>query len=93
MSLDYRSITHQDHDQMRRFLAENGWAHRVADPERFGRMMQGADRTVVAWDGAIEQRERLTEVLMLRTDCDRAVNDPSEGRDADRPAGGRESPF
>ena len=50
MSLDYRSITHQDHDQMRRFLAENGWAHRVADPERFGRMMQGADRTVVAWD-------------------------------------------
>ena len=50
MSLDYRSITHQDHDQMRRFLAENGWAHRVADPEWFGRMMQGADRTVVAWD-------------------------------------------
>ena len=50
MSLDYRSITHQDHDQMRRFLAENGWAHRVGDPDQFARMMQGADRTVVAWD-------------------------------------------
>ena len=50
MSLDYRSITPQDYDQVRRFLAENGWAHRVGDPDQFARMMQGADRTVVAWD-------------------------------------------
>ena len=28
---------------------------------------------------------------MLRTGCDRAVNDPSGGRDADRPVGGRGS--
>ena len=51
MSLDYHPINPQDYDQIRAFLAENGWAHRVADPERFARMMQGADRTVVAWDG------------------------------------------
>ena len=50
MSLDYRPASPQDYDQVRRFLAENGWAHRVGDPERFARMMQGSDRTVVAWD-------------------------------------------
>lgn len=51
MSLDYRSLRPQEYEQVRHFLSENGWAHRVADPERFARMMQGADRTVVAWDG------------------------------------------
>ena len=51
MSLDYRPVTLQDYDQVRQFLSENGWAHRVADPNRFARMMQGSDRTVVAWDG------------------------------------------
>ncbi len=50
MSLDYRPLSPQDYEQVRRFLSENGWAHRVADPERFARMMQGADRTTVAWD-------------------------------------------
>ena len=50
MSLDYRPITPQDYEAIRRFLAENGWAHRVGDPDQFARMMQGADRTVVAWD-------------------------------------------
>ena len=51
MSLDYRPVGPQEYEQVRRFLAENGWAHRVADRERFTRMMQGSDRTVVAWDG------------------------------------------
>ena len=49
--MEYKPIHPQDYEQVRRFLAESGWAHRVADPERFARMMQGADRTVVAWDG------------------------------------------
>lgn len=48
---DYRPVSPQDYELVRRFLAENGWAHRVADPERFGKMMQGADRIVAAWDG------------------------------------------
>lgn len=38
---------------MRRFLMEVGWQHRVGDPERFRRMIEKTDRTVVAWD---EQR-------------------------------------
>jgi GNAT superfamily N-acetyltransferase len=33
-------------------LSENGWAHRVADPERFAKMLDNSDLTVVAWDGA-----------------------------------------
>jgi len=50
MTPDYRPVTPTDYEPVRRFLAENGWAHRVADPERFARMMRGADRAV-AWDG------------------------------------------
>ncbi len=50
MTLDYRPVIPQDHEAVRSFLSENGWAHRVADPDRFARMMQGADRTVVAWE-------------------------------------------
>ncbi len=48
---DYRPVSPQEYELVRRFLAESGWAHRVADPERFGKMMQGADRSVAAWDG------------------------------------------
>lgn len=51
MSLDYRPVSPSDYEQVRRFLSVTGWAHRVADPERSARMMQGSDRTVVAWDG------------------------------------------
>ena len=50
MNLDYHPISPQDYEQVRQFLTENGWAHRVADPERFVRMMEGTNRTVVAWD-------------------------------------------
>lgn len=50
MSLDYHPLSPQDYEQVRQFLCENGWAHRVSDPERFAKMMQGTDRTVVAWD-------------------------------------------
>ena len=47
----YQPVQPQDYECVRLFLAENGWAHRVADPERFVKMMQGADRSVAAWDG------------------------------------------
>ena len=50
MTLDYHAIKPQDYEQVRRFLFENGWAHRVADTEQFARMMRGSDRTVVAWN-------------------------------------------
>lgn len=48
--MEYKAIEPQDYEPVRQFLSENGWAQRVADPERFARMMQGVDRTVVAWD-------------------------------------------
>ena len=47
----YQPVLPQEYELIRRFLAENGWAHRVADPERFAKMMQGANRSVAAWDG------------------------------------------
>lgn len=49
--MEYKPVEPSDFEAVRQFLSENGWAHRVADPERFARMMQGAGRTVVAWDG------------------------------------------
>ena len=72
MSLDYRPLSLDDYEQVRRFLSENGWAHRVADPERFARMMQGADRTVVAWDGANGDGGRV--VGFARALCDGVSN-------------------
>lgn len=47
---EYREAAAGDLDAIRAFLAENGWASRVADTERFGRMIENATRTVVALD-------------------------------------------
>jgi N-acetylglutamate synthase-like GNAT family acetyltransferase len=46
----YRSVQSDDYEAVQTFLAENGWAARVSDVERFRRMIDGADRTVVALD-------------------------------------------
>lgn len=35
---------------MRQFLSDAGWQKRVRDPERFGKMMERADRTIVVWE-------------------------------------------
>jgi len=48
--LDYRSLSPDDYGSIRCFLSDNGWAHRVGDPEWFAKMMAGSARTVVAWD-------------------------------------------
>lgn len=50
MSVEYKPISRKDYEQVWAFLSENGWAHRVADPERFAKMLDHSDRTVVAWD-------------------------------------------
>ena len=50
MSLDYHPLSPQNYEPVRLFLCENGWVHRLSDPERFARLMQGTDRTVVVWD-------------------------------------------
>ncbi len=48
--MEYKPVEPRDFEAVRQFLADTGGAHRVADAERFARMMRGSDRTVVAWD-------------------------------------------
>ena len=50
MELTFRSAGSGDYDQIRRLVIDTGWGTRVQDPDRFRRMMDGADRTVVALD-------------------------------------------
>ena len=47
----YRPVQTDDYEAVQKFLADNGWAARVSDVERFRAMLDGADRTVVALDG------------------------------------------
>jgi N-acetylglutamate synthase-like GNAT family acetyltransferase len=65
--MKFRAAEPQDYEAIRQFLAENGWEKRVADRERFRKMMENADRTVVAFDG-----ERI--VGFARALCDDASN-------------------
>lgn len=49
--MEFRPIKPADYEAVRQFLAENGWEKRVADAEKFRRMMENASRTVVALAG------------------------------------------
>ena len=46
----FRSITPEDYESVREFLAQAGWQDRVSDPERFKKMLENTNRTVVAVD-------------------------------------------
>jgi len=46
--IEYRTAKESDHHAIRRFLSENGWETRVADADRFKKMVKNASRTVVA---------------------------------------------
>lgn len=48
MKIEYRSIVADDYEAVRLFLSEAGWRHRVADPEKFRKMMENTNRAVVA---------------------------------------------
>jgi N-acetylglutamate synthase-like GNAT family acetyltransferase len=48
MERTFRPAGSADLDQVRELLVNTGWQQRVQDPERFGRMIRGAARTVVA---------------------------------------------
>lgn len=50
--MKFRSITPEDYEAVRLFLAEVGWRDRVSDPEKFQKMLQHTNRTVVALDGS-----------------------------------------
>lgn len=47
MAIEYRPVEPQDYEGIRAFLSGLGWQRRVQDPERFRKMMERADRTVV----------------------------------------------
>jgi predicted N-acetyltransferase YhbS len=48
--MEFRSITPDDYERVRQFLAEVGWEKRVSSAEQFRKMMEKTARTVVAWD-------------------------------------------
>jgi N-acetylglutamate synthase-like GNAT family acetyltransferase len=44
----FRPVEPEDYDQVRQLLINTGWQQRVQDPDRFKRMIRGANRTIVA---------------------------------------------
>jgi len=50
MTVTYREVRQADHANVKRLLMAIGWGTRVADDERLARMLQGADRCIVACD-------------------------------------------
>jgi GNAT superfamily N-acetyltransferase len=48
MIVTFRPITRDDYDRVRQLMVDVGWQQRVADPDRFERMIEGAGRTIVA---------------------------------------------
>jgi predicted N-acetyltransferase YhbS len=48
----FRAVKSEDYEAIRQFLAANGWEKRVADRERFYKMMDNASRAVAAFEGA-----------------------------------------
>ena len=65
--IDFRAAASADYEPIRLFLAENGWEKRVANAERFRKMMVNASRTVIAFDG-----ERV--IGFARALCDEVSN-------------------
>ena len=50
--MEYRPIVADDYETVRLFLSEAGWRHRVADPEKFRKMMKHTSRAVIAVEDA-----------------------------------------
>ena len=49
--MEFRPISQQDYEAVRQFLCEAGWQQRVADPQKFKRMMENTNRSVAAFEG------------------------------------------
>ena len=52
MKVEFKPVTPDEYEPVRQFLAEVGWQHRVADPEKFTRLMRHTSRAVAAWEGS-----------------------------------------
>lgn len=50
--MEYRAIAFDDYEPVRQFLSAAGWQQRVADSEKFERMMKNTSRAVVAVDNS-----------------------------------------
>ncbi|MDQ4123830.1 MAG: GNAT family N-acetyltransferase [Acidobacteriota bacterium] len=48
--MEFRRAEPVDYEKIHLFLSENGWEKRVADKERFQKMMENANRTIVAFE-------------------------------------------
>ena len=48
--MEYRPAVVEDYEAIRQFLSRVGWEQRVADPEKFKKMMEHTARSVVAID-------------------------------------------
>jgi len=48
MEITYRPVHVDDYEQIRQLVIDTGWGRRAQDLERFKRMMEGANLTVVA---------------------------------------------
>jgi ribosomal protein S18 acetylase RimI-like enzyme len=49
--MQVREIRTSEIEDARRLLAENGWGHRVADPDLFSQLVSKSQRAVVAVEG------------------------------------------
>lgn len=52
MPIEYQPIKPEDYDAVRQLLIDSGWQTRVQDSVRFRKMMERADRTVVAFENS-----------------------------------------
>jgi ribosomal protein S18 acetylase RimI-like enzyme len=50
--MEYRPAVVEDYEAIRQFLSGVGWERRVADAEKFKKMMEHTSRSVVAFDDA-----------------------------------------
>jgi ribosomal protein S18 acetylase RimI-like enzyme len=50
--MEIRRIHESEIEDARRLLSENGWGHRVADPDRFNELVSRSQRAMVAVEGA-----------------------------------------
>ncbi|HEV2829249.1 MAG TPA: GNAT family N-acetyltransferase, partial [Pyrinomonadaceae bacterium] len=50
--MEFRRMNPDDYEPVRQFLSEIGWHERVADPDKFKKMMESTSRTVVAAEGS-----------------------------------------
>jgi len=48
MEITYRPVRVDDYEQVRQLVIDMGWAKRAQDRDRFRRMMEGANLTIVA---------------------------------------------